>query len=57
MLLLLQMITSSYCNRSAHKNSDSNGKRSHNHLVRKQTLNHLAKLAEVVVGSCSVAVT
>ena len=25
--------------------SDSNGIRIHNHLVRKQTLNHLAKLA------------
>ena len=26
--------------------SDSNGIRTHNHLVRKQTLNNLAKLAE-----------
>ena len=27
------------------KLSDSNGIRTHNHLVRKRTLNHLAKLA------------
>ena len=26
--------------------SDSNGIRTHNHLVRKQTLNHLVKLAK-----------
>ena len=26
--------------------SDSNGIRTHNHLVRKETLNHLAKLAK-----------
>ena len=33
-----------------HGLSDCNWTRTHNHLVHKQTLNHLAKLAQVVVG-------
>ena len=37
--------------------SDWNWTRTHNHVVRKQTLNHLAKLALVIVGSSPVAVT
>ena len=43
--------------------SDCNGTRTHNHLVRNQTLNHLAKLVDcsftnlVVVGLSLVAVT
>ena len=37
--------------------SDCNWTRTHNHLVHKRTLNHLAKLARLVVGSSPVAVT
>ena len=33
---------------------ECNGTRTHNHLVRKRTLNHLGKLAKVVVGSSPV---
>ena len=36
--------------------SDCNWTRSHNHLVCKQTLNHLAKLAKCLVFVCEISV-
>ena len=37
--------------------SDCNWNRTQNHLVRKQTFNHLAKVTKLVLGSSPVAVT